>query len=102
MQTWLESRNAKLFAFESRKCAKIERMLVGYTKGTEFSVQMRIVSYANKGRSFECSLTRVSDRVAPGSARGGVSRDQMAWNSRVVAWKGSECFRKRQDLFGVV
>ena len=44
-----------MFMIEGRKCAKIERMLVGYTKGTEFSVQMRIVSYANKVRSFECS-----------------------------------------------
>ena len=48
-------------------------------------MQMRIVSYPNKGRSFECSCTRVSERAAREIARGGVSRDQMAQKSRVVA-----------------
>ena len=66
MQTWLESRNAKLF--ESRKCAKIERMLVDLSrvyKGDRVNCANE-VSYANEGRSFECSWTRVSERVAPG------------------------------------
>ena len=48
-------------------------------------MQMRIVSYPNKGRSFECSCTQVSERAAREIARGGVSRDQMAQKSRVVA-----------------
>ena len=66
MQTWLESRNAKLF--ESRKCAKIERMLVDLSrvyKGDRVFCANE-VSYANEGRSFECSWTRVSERVTPG------------------------------------
>ena len=49
-----------------KKCAKIDGMLVGHTGG------MRIVSYPNKGRSFECSCTRVSKRAAREIARGGV------------------------------
>ena len=28
------------------------------------------------------------------------SRDQVAWESRLVAWKGTEFLRKRLDLFG--
>ena len=75
LQTWLESRNAK----QQKKCAKIDGMLVGHTGG------MRIVSYPNKGCSFECSCIRVSKRAAREIARGGVSRDQMAQKSRVVA-----------------
>ena len=62
-------------------------------------MQMRIDSYPNEGRSFECSCTRVSERAAREIARESVSRDQMAQESRVAASKGSECLWKRQDLF---
>ena len=51
----------------------------------EFSLQMKIVSYPNKGRSFECSCTRVSERAAREIVRRGVSRDQMEQKSRMVA-----------------
>ena len=51
----------------------------------EFSVQMRIVSYPNEGRSFECSCTRESERAAREIECGSASRDQMAQESRVAA-----------------
>ena len=41
-------------------------------------MQMRIVSNPNKGRSFECSCIRVSERAAREIVLGGGSRDQMA------------------------
>ena len=48
-------------------------------------MQVRIDTYPNEGRSFECSCTRVSERAAREIARESVSRDQMAQESRVAA-----------------
>ena len=54
-------------------------------------MQMRIVSYANanEGRSFECSWTRVSERVSPGI---------------VIRWRGIRAWLRGQgrnvNVFG--
>ena len=71
---------------EKKKSArKLNGCWYGILAVAEFSLQMKIVSYPNKGRSFECSCTRVSERAAREIVRRGGSRDQMAQKSRMVA-----------------